>query len=147
MPDKATKIVDRIVADNDPRNGSVAARLIRMNEQPDRQPNSEGLYEDPNKPRVYGLAFSRTTSEPLPEPPAHALYDAVDDAVIAALRAAPRARSGLGKVITAAGMRCTPSNDRAVVFCLERLARKGYLVQPYCEGRTMRYHLLAEPCR
>jgi|GEM_PF-4297099 len=38
--------LDRIVADNDPRNGSIAQRLIRMSEQPDRQPNEEGLYDD-----------------------------------------------------------------------------------------------------
>lgn len=36
--------VDRLVADNDPRNGSVATRLIRMLEQPDRQPCEDGLY-------------------------------------------------------------------------------------------------------
>jgi hypothetical protein len=38
--------LDRIVADNDPRNGSIAQRLIHMLEQPDRQPNEEGLYDD-----------------------------------------------------------------------------------------------------
>ena len=37
--------VDRIVADNDPRNGSIATRLIRMLEQPDRQPDKDGLYD------------------------------------------------------------------------------------------------------
>lgn len=38
--------VDRIIADNDPRNGTVATRLIRMLEHPERQPDADGLYHD-----------------------------------------------------------------------------------------------------
>jgi hypothetical protein len=36
----------RIIADNDVRNGSVAARLIRMSEHPEREPDANGLYRD-----------------------------------------------------------------------------------------------------
>jgi hypothetical protein len=36
----------RIAADNDPRNGGVAARLIRMSEHPEREPDADGLYGD-----------------------------------------------------------------------------------------------------
>lgn len=39
-------VIDRIVADNDPRNGSIVQRLIRMCEQPNRQPDEDGLYPD-----------------------------------------------------------------------------------------------------
>lgn len=45
---KVVQIVDRIVADNDPRNGTIAERLIRMSERPDRQPDENGLYCDEN---------------------------------------------------------------------------------------------------
>lgn len=39
-------LIDRILADNDPRNGSIAHRLIRMSGQPNRQPDADGLYPD-----------------------------------------------------------------------------------------------------
>ncbi len=39
-------LIARIAADNDPRNGSAAQRLIRMSEQPDRKPDADGLYPD-----------------------------------------------------------------------------------------------------
>lgn len=60
--------LDRIIADNDPRNSSIGERLIRMLEQPDRQPDSNGLYRkngpgrnldgelDPPQLRVGGLS-------------------------------------------------------------------------------------------
>lgn len=49
--------VDRIVADNDPRNGTVAQRLVRMIEQPDREPNDDGLY--PEDPRIEREEYER----------------------------------------------------------------------------------------
>jgi hypothetical protein len=42
----ADDALSRIIADNDPRNGSVAERLIRMSEQPDRRPGADGIYPD-----------------------------------------------------------------------------------------------------
>jgi hypothetical protein len=42
--------LERILADNDPRNGTVAQRLIRMSEQPDREPYENGLYPDAPAP-------------------------------------------------------------------------------------------------
>lgn len=41
--------VDRIVADNDPRNGTIAERLIRMVEHPALEPDADGLYPDARK--------------------------------------------------------------------------------------------------
>lgn len=38
--------LERIIADNDPRNGSIVNRLIRMLEHPERQPDKDGLYRD-----------------------------------------------------------------------------------------------------
>lgn len=42
----APTALQRIVADNDPRNGSIIARLVRMCEHPERQPDADGLYHD-----------------------------------------------------------------------------------------------------
>jgi hypothetical protein len=36
----------RIVADNDSRNGSFVARILRASEHPERQPDADGLYRD-----------------------------------------------------------------------------------------------------
>jgi hypothetical protein len=36
----------RIVADNDPRNGGIVARILRSSEHPERQPDTDGLYRD-----------------------------------------------------------------------------------------------------
>lgn len=41
-----TSPVDRIVAANDPRNGTIAERLIRLIERPDLEPDADGLYPD-----------------------------------------------------------------------------------------------------
>ena len=38
--------IDRIIADNDPRNGTIAERLIRMCEHPELEPDADGLYPD-----------------------------------------------------------------------------------------------------
>ena len=46
LPREGNSAIDRIVADNDPRNGTVAERLIRMLEDPDRQPDADGLYAE-----------------------------------------------------------------------------------------------------
>lgn len=36
----------RIIADNDSRNGSFVARLLRASEHPEREPDADGLYRD-----------------------------------------------------------------------------------------------------
>lgn len=41
-----TTPLQRIVADNDPRNGPIVDRLIRMIEHPERKPDADGLYHD-----------------------------------------------------------------------------------------------------
>lgn len=43
-------VIDIIVADNDPRNGGLKQRLLRMFEQPDRRPDADGLYPDAPDP-------------------------------------------------------------------------------------------------
>lgn len=45
MQGKPTAL-ERIIADNDPRNGTIVNRLIRMIEHPEREPDGDGLYRD-----------------------------------------------------------------------------------------------------
>lgn len=68
--------------------------------------------------------------------------------IVLALRKGPRARSGLAKALKAAGNTgCKPGgDDRAVVFALDALARKGYLIWNRADARGhCRFHLIAEP--
>jgi hypothetical protein len=52
-------LIAKIVADNDPRNGDIATRIIRMVEDDDRQPDTDGIYHDDYRERVQRMREDR----------------------------------------------------------------------------------------
>jgi hypothetical protein len=60
----SSEIIDRIVADNDPRNGTIGQRIIRALEEPDRRPDADGLYREESRPAAVEVLVEQQAADP-----------------------------------------------------------------------------------